>query len=148
MNHQTKRMWIKAAIAFMIAYVAATAALLAFGCSPTEPIIKNIIIAPPPAPLKACDDIMDQCGRCPRDVTVTGSRMTFRVCYSIDLVVEMVFTDWCVNPVILGSVLPDVIETGEVVTYSGLIPPDAGAVHILVIDHGEGFLYPCEWTRP
>ena len=142
--------WLSFFIGIMFGATVALLTLYLAGCGTVDPIVaNNVITAPPPAPANACDDIMTICAECPRDIVVVGARMTFRLCVPETTFVEMWFTDRCYNPTPILIESPDVIEVGFPMTYSAIIPDDAGTVSILVIDAaGAGSVFPCVWIRP
>ena len=146
MNHQTKRTAIAVVIVVISAFLAVVIVGLFGGCTPFEPTVERQVALYPP-PINVCDTVSVWE---PRNIAVTGSRMTFELCDAELMHVEVVFTDRCVRPTIVATVIPDVIGTGNPSVYSMTIPAGAGAMTIITIGplDVDVTLYACQWERP
>lgn len=132
MNHQIKR--------------AVIAVVLFAGCTPFEPTVERQVALYPP-PINVCDTM--SVAR-PYNTTVAGSLITFELCDAELMHVEVVFTDRCVRPTIVATIIPDVIGIGNPSVYSMTIPAGAGAMTIITIGplDIDVTMYACQWERP
>lgn len=131
MNHQIKR--------------AVIAVVLFAGCTPFEPPGERQVAYSPAVTLCDTTSMIR-----PHNITVTGSLITFELCDAELMHVEVVFTDRCVRPTIVATIIPDVIGTGNPSVYSMTIPAGAGAMTIITIGplDIDVTMYACEWERP
>lgn len=144
MNHQIKRAVIAFVITTVFMFLLVVVVVLFTGCTPFEPRTERQVAYSPA--VTVCDTTsMIR----PHNITVTGSLITFELCDAELMHVEVVFTDRCVRPTIVATIIPDVIGTGNPSVYSMTIPAGAGAMTIITIGplDIDVMMYACEWER-